>query len=193
MFQILSITVNGSVFVMSQLFLLCLTCLVILHCFFLQIWFQKFIIKHCVTFTCYIHEVLLNYIFKYVSYNKFDTILVFAQQRQQNQIAQLFLYCLLYLLQDLMFCGRALNENVFFILLAKYNISYQGISVTFYQFQPRENKNLMCLFTCSFERVPPCSIASRQLKAEVRIAAAVWPACHTRLGKISSRRNTSRY
>lgn len=38
---------------------------------------------------------------------------------------------------------------------------------------------------------PPCSRASRQLRAEVRAAVAVRPACHTRLGSKMSHRNLS--
>lgn len=45
--------------------------------------------------------------------------------------------------------------------------------------------------TCPGVMAPPCSTASRQLRAEVRTAAAMRPACHTRLGSRMSLRNLS--
>lgn len=45
--------------------------------------------------------------------------------------------------------------------------------------------------TCCGATPPPCSSASRQLRAEVRRAAAVRPARHTRLGSSTSPRNFS--
>lgn len=45
--------------------------------------------------------------------------------------------------------------------------------------------------TCPGVMALPCSRASRQLRAEVRTAAAVRPACHTRLGSRMSHRNFS--
>src|SRR4029434_711104 len=45
--------------------------------------------------------------------------------------------------------------------------------------------------TCSVAMAPPVSRANRQLRAEVRMAAAVRPPCHTRLGSTHSHTNTS--
>lgn len=50
---------------------------------------------------------------------------------------------------------------------------------------------LLCVFTCPAVMAPPYSRASRQLRAEVRTAAAVRPACHTRLGSRMLHRNFS--
>lgn len=49
----------------------------------------------------------------------------------------------------------------------------------------------VCVCTCPGVMAPPCSKASRQLRAEVRTAAAVRPACHTRLGSKTLHRNFS--
>lgn len=46
-----------------------------------------------------------------------------------------------------------------------------------------------CGFTCPGVMDPPCNRASRQLRAAVRIAAAVRPACHTRFGSSRSCKN----